>query len=189
MTQSNGIYTIIFIAVIIFIYMVYKNSSKKLSDQTIEEFNPYLDYPRAYPSTFSLNRNYMPYSKSFYMFPGGGNIHNSTYMYPNLHLTIPNTNSIQVGNQGNYPRNLRYNAGYGDYAYIPKHEYLKNWMGVPDQISPISPIGPIRPTCVVPPSISEYCVNQHIQENGNLNSAIRSCTIPSSISESCGLYR
>lgn len=183
MTQSNSIYAIIFITVIIFIFIciVYKDSSKR----TIEDFNPYLDYPRAYPSTFALNRDYMQYSKLFYMFPGGRNILNSAHMYPNIRLTFPDTNSIKVGNQGNYPRNLRYNAGYGDYAYIPKHEYLKNWMGVPDQIGPI---GPIRPTCVVPPSISEYCVNQHIQENGNLNSAIRSCTIPSSISESCGLY-
>jgi hypothetical protein len=180
MTQSNGIYAIIFIAVIIFICIAYKNSSKP--EKTIERFNPYLDYPRAYPSTFALNRDYMPYSKSFYMFPDGGNILNPTYMFPNPSLFFPDTNSFKVGNQGNYPRNLRYNAGYGDYAYIPKHEYLKNWMGVPDQV------GPIRPVCVVPTSTSEYCVNRHMREDGNLNSAIRACTVPASISESCGLY-
>lgn len=139
---------IIFAVIIgIIIYIIYINQKK-----TIENFNPYLDYPRAYPSTFALNRDYLPYDKSFYMFPDG---------VINL----------------NYPINARYSPGYRDYAYIPKHEYLKNWTG----------LNTIPTNCMVPTSISEYCVNEHMNENGNLDLAIRACVVPASVSESCGI--
>jgi len=127
-------------------------------NKTIEGFNPYLDYSRIYPSTYAFTADYGPYNKSFYMYPEG--------YYQPYNLSV-------------YPGNFRYNPGYGDYWYIPKHEYLKSWMGVPD----LPP--PIPTNCVVPASISEYCVNQHIQENGNLDLAIGACTVPPSISESC----
>lgn len=74
------------------------------------------------------------------------------------------------------PRNIRYNPGYSDYLYIPKHEYLKNVMDGPNF------------TPFITPSISEYCVNQWIQETGNLDLAIQSCSVPPSISESIPFY-
>jgi len=149
---------IIIFAIMLFLVILYNISN---SVQTIEGFNPYLDYSRIYPSLYAFTGDYGPYNKSYYMFPDG---------------------YYQPYNRSVYPGNFRYNPGYSDYWYIPKHEYLKSWMGVPETV-PVVP--PIPTNCVVPASISEYCVNQHIQENGNLDLAIGACTVPPSISESC----
>lgn len=183
-TKSNCIIIFAIGLILIIIYSI-ANSTK-----SIEGFNPYLDFTRAYPSTFALNRDYGPYNKSFYMYPDG---------------------YYQPYNRSAYPGNFRYNPGYGDYWYIPKHEYLKNWMGAPEsRDTPISYlidqtypnnntalpnlvgraltedlIFPTQSNCIVPASISEYCVNSHIQENGNLDMAIGACTVPPSISEAC----
>lgn len=70
--------------------------------------------------------------------------------------------------------NRRFDPRYRDYAYIPQHEYLKR------------AVNNYRPnvTALVPSYISEYCVNQRLQETGNINKAIQSCVLPPSISES-----
>jgi hypothetical protein len=198
------IFIIIILLFFISIYYIYNSP-------ILEAFNPYLDYSRAYPSTYALTQEYGPYNKSFFMYPEG-------YYKP--------------FNQSVYPGNFRYNPGYGDYAYIPKHEYLKSWMGAgigtsseqserfeqdgvlamdsetypypqlpleaPGGVSQIFPginsgadptIWPnynyIPQDCVRPASLSSECVNQRIQEDGNLDLAIGACTVPSSIREDC----
>jgi hypothetical protein len=180
----------VFIVIIILLFVIIYFYPSALT----EGFNPYLDYSRAYPALYALTKEYGPYNKSFFMYPEG-------YYDPN--------------NPSVYPGNFRYNPGYGDYAYIPKHEYLKSWMGVgigsnsetypyprnaleepgaPIEIFPginqnspptVWPKYNLSQDCIVPASLSEGCVNQKIQETGNLDLAIGACTVPSSISEKC----
>ena len=127
------------------------------SRDMIEGFNPWLDYSRAYPGTFSYRYGYGPFFRPFYnSWPG----------------------NPQFGTYGN----VRYNPGYSDYWYIPAHEYLNRWMNGPDGL--VVPDG-----CIVPPHTSEYCVNERVQETGNLDAAIAQCTVPSSVSESCASLR
>lgn len=139
---------IIIIAIIIFVIWTNKKS-------TIETFNPYLNYDRIYPGLFSLNTDYMPYNKSYYMYPDG-------YYKPSA--SAPN---------------YRYYPGYRDYWYIPMHEYLKSWMGSRDE-APLQ-----NPNCIIPSSTSEYCIKQYIESTGNLDLAIQSCTVPAKYSPQC----
>ena len=124
---------------ILFLIGIYIIASTKT---TIEHFNPYYDYNRAYPETFAFKPGYGQY-------------------YPPL----------------NFGRNNRYNPGYSDYWYIPAHQYMNRWMNGSEERS-------FPNACVVPPSVSEYCVNTRVQETGDINEAILNCTIPASISES-----
>lgn len=141
--------------IIIFVVVIILFTASSRSHSTIETFNPYLNYNMIYPSLYSVKMDYAPYNKSFYMFPDG-------YYKPSA--SAPN---------------YRYYPGYRDYWYIPKHEYLKSWMNGPD------PAIKTNPKCTIPSSTSEYCVNKFIQNTGNLDLAINSCTLPPKISPEC----
>ena len=99
----NNWMIILIIGLIVF-YLIYK------STKSIEKFNPYFNYSRTYPSNFTFNRNIDPYNKSLHIFQS----------------RFSNKNQLS-----NPIHNSRYNSRYRDYVYIPKHEYLKNWMGLP----------------------------------------------------------
>lgn len=114
-----------------------------LSVKSVENFNPYLNYNRVYPGLYSYYDTELR-DKSYYMFPNG-----------QINLNA---------------RNSRYNPGYSDYAYIPKHEYLKHAMNSPDRINPRS--------------ISEYCVSEKLNEGVDFDYAVKSCITPPSISTS-----
>ena len=120
-----------------------------------EHFNPYLDYTRAYPGTFAYKPGYGPYYD------------------PNI--------EIGYGN-------IRYNPGYRDYWYIPVHNYMDKWMnGIPREVAlSMTPLKDnISGNCVVPPSISEYCVNERLNDGEYFDDAISRCIVPYSVSESC----
>jgi hypothetical protein len=73
----------------------------------------------------------------------------------------------------------RYNPGYRDYWYISAHDHMDNWMnGIPREVA-------LNTNCVVPSSISEYCVNKHLNQGDNFNNSVNSCVVPSKISGSC----
>ena len=141
------------IMVLVILWLTNADSSQ------VEGFNPWLDYSRAYPGTFSYKYGYGPFFRPFYnSWPGTFSDYQSRV---------------------NIPFNIRYNPGYSDYWYIPAHQYLNRWIN-----------GPLIPTgCIVPPKTSEYCVNQQIQEHGNLDYAISQCVEPPSISEACPLLK
>ena len=56
-----------------------------------------------------------------------------------------------------------YHMGYGNYWYIPIQEYMDNKPTIPSA------------SCIVPNSISEYCVRQHMLQSG--------CDTPTAISK------
>lgn len=158
---------LILILILIVIYLIYYNYNTKNEIITIEAFNPYLNYNRIYPSLYSINENYGPYNKSFYMFPDG-------YYKPSA--VAPN---------------YRYYPGYRDYWYIPKHEYLKSWMNganTPSVMNATNPKFKIPSSCIIPTSTSEYCVDKFIRSTGNLDLAIASCTIPPKVSPACASF-
>jgi hypothetical protein len=143
-----GIYILVTIGIVLILWC-FSNQS------IVEGFNPWLDYSRAYPGTFSYKYGYGPFFRPFYnTWPG-------TFADYQARVTIP--------------YNIRYNPGYSDYWYIPAHQYLNRWIN-----APLIPTG-----CIVPPKTSEYCVNAQIQEHGNLDYAISNCVEPPSISEAC----
>lgn len=87
-----------------------------------------------------------------------------------------------------YSGNVRYSPGYRDYWYIPAHMALNEWIN--------GPTGLVVPDkCIVPPSVSESCVNNKItdiepdslrpMDKVDMANIIMSCTKPSSVSESC----
>jgi hypothetical protein len=89
------------------------------------------------------------------------------HYYPDLQFDT----SQEFGNI-NDPDPTRY---HDNYWYMPIHNYYNEKQN-----------GYIAPkTCVIPQSISEYCVNKHIQQFGDLNMAISKCTIPSKTSTNC----
>jgi len=155
--MSFVIIFIILIIIVLFIELYPKS-------QAVEGFNPWLDYSRAYPGTFSYKYGYGPFFRPFYnSWPG-----TSSYGYGRF-------NSV-------WPGNVRYNPGYSDYWYIPAHEYLNNWMNGDAGLD-------VPNGCIVPPSTSEYCVHKKVQETGNLDQSIAECTVPPTISGSCPSLR
>jgi hypothetical protein len=67
--------------------------------------------------------------------------------------------------------------GYDNYWYIPIHDYFDEKQNGPAVCVPS--------TCDIPQSISEFCVNKHMQHFGDLDMAISKCTIPPKTSASC----
>jgi len=63
-------------------------------------------------------------------------------------------------------RNIRYDAGFRDYWYIPAHAYMDNWM---NGVVPSS-------QCVAPPVASENCFSDMMQLTGNLDLSMARCT-------------
>lgn len=55
---------------------------------------------------------------------------------------------------------------YGDYWYIPVHEYMDFWMN-----------GAIPSDYLNPPYTSESCVDKRFRETGDLNEASEYCTL------------
>lgn len=121
-----------------------------------ESFNPYYDYTRTSMGTFAFKPGYGQYYPP-YISPGTGNI--------------------------------RYNPGYRDYWYIPAHYYMDNWMnGISREVALSNmslPNTEISGNCIVPPSISEYCVSERLNNNEDFDSAMEKCITPYSVSESC----
>jgi hypothetical protein len=152
---------IIILIIVLVMYLIngFGNSS---SPVVTEGFNPWLDYSRAYPGTFSYKYGYGQYYRPFYnSWPGNINYIAESWMYPG---------------------NVRYNPGYSDYWYIPAHEYLNNWINGPD--------GRIIPTsCLVKSTTDNACVQQKVQETGNLDLSIAVCTKPAAVSDACPLLQ
>jgi len=104
---------------------------------------------------------------------GFGSYYDYTRAYPSDFAFRPGYNYY-------YPyldhgRNIRYNAGYRDYWYIPAHAYMDNWM---NGVAPES-------QCIAPPVSSESCLFDMMQQTGNLDLSMARCTYPGPISESC----
>jgi hypothetical protein len=103
-------------------------------------------------------------------------VYPGTFSYKYGYGTYYRPYNNKLHNNNIIPYNKRYNAGYRDYHYIPAHEYLNNWMngnkGIPD-------------SCINPAKISEYCVNNKLNNNIDIGNTIESCITPMSISESC----
>ena len=87
-----------------------------------------------------------------------------------------------------YSGNVRYSPGYRDYWYIPAHMALNEWIN--------GPTGLVMPDkCIVPPSVSESCVDTKITDveidsrrplsKVDMAQIIMSCSKPASVSESC----
>lgn len=75
-----------------------------------------------------------------------------------------------------YPQQFNSTEYPSEYWYIPAQEYfditVNNY--------------PSQPTaCHLPSKISEYCVDKHIKETGDLNLAISKCTHHPTISANC----
>lgn len=128
-----------------------------LVDSNKEEFNPYIDYSRVYPGTFSYRHGYGPYYRPF----------NDSWPGP-----------VHIDGR----RQVRHNPGYRDYHYIPKHQYLNRWVnapngeGVPNECTtpPITSEYCVKVRtehtgnldkaifdCTTPPRISESCPLLH----------------------------
>ena len=69
---------------------------------------------------------------------------------------------------------------YGDYWYIPAHQYLNRWINGPAGIE-------IPNSCLVPPVTNEYCVDRRLRNNENIYDAISDCTSNYQISDACPL--
>ena len=101
------------------------------------------------------------------------NIHsNPMNSYPiNSNLVSNDAHSSNLNEIGNH-------TGHGKYWHIPVHNYyddVKNSYYIPQ-------------SCDIPQSTSEYCVNQQLQQTGDLELAISNCMTPSRTGVECTNY-
>lgn len=73
------------------------------------------------------------------------------------------------------PINFGSGSGHSDYWYIPVQNYYDEKMNT--QL--------LSNNCTVPQSTSEYCVDKHMKETGDLNLSISKCTVPGKTSANC----
>lgn len=101
--------------------------------------------------------------------------------------TFCNVNQQQLANLSRYDNEYipqQHYVNKYDNWYVPVQQYydtqINGTLNVPDAKE-------IPSQCIVPASVSEYCVDRHIRENGDLNNAINNCVVPSHVSETCEL--
>jgi len=93
-----------------------------------------------------------------------GSYYDYTRAYPSNFAFMPGYNYYYP--YINHGRNIRYNAGYRDYWYIPAHSYMDNWM---NGVFP-------RSQCITPPISSKNCFYDMMQRTGNLDLSMETCT-------------
>lgn len=96
------------------------------------------------------------------------------YSYENYQVVFPKNMYDNYHNLGYLPTRSHGDSFGKSYYYIPVHQYYseKNYDNPMAQ-------------CSVPRSISEYCVDQRMQETGDLNYSISKCIVPGKISPNC----
>lgn len=107
-----------------------------------------------------------------------GNLYEGYYeeipqYYSNIYLLQPNKNEIEY----NFDQRIdSYNPSeQNSNWYIPVQSYYNEKQNY--HIKPQK--------CIIPGSISEYCVNKYFQETGNMNLSIAKCSIPIKSSAKC----
>lgn len=148
MQNWEFIIIILLLFLAVYLFLPVQHQQKRSS---IESFDPLLDYSRTHPGTFAYNNSaaYLPLYRS----------------WPN-NLSFPTL-------YDQWPGNLRYNPGYSDYWYIPAHEYLKNWMGRGSDVPNWSESDYYN--YYYPLTTSTECVQNEIQQTGNLDLSVYRC--------------
>ena len=141
--------------IIIIFYIVLYIVSHQLSNKIKENFDLGIDNSRVYPGTLAYKPGFGPYRRPYTGLP-----------WPN--------------NMGGYDARLT------DYYYIPAQDNMNSWMNGGRNRYVESNIFEPKPTqCIIPPLTSKKCVNEHLQQTGNLDMAIYECTVPKTLSDGC----
>ena len=80
-------------------------------------------------------------------------------------------NSFFNNYNNNYDANIPFH-NYNDNWYVPVQQYYNEKQNLNYYYEPFDEVSNM------PPSVSEYCVNKHLQETGDLVAAISKCQVP-----------
>lgn len=153
------IIVLLMFAVVFIIFNWFISATRNVLNDT-EYFNPVYDYSRVYPGTFAYRNGYGSF------------------------------NGLNRLSPSSWPGNINVRRN-GDYWYVPAYQYLNTWVNGPQTAEVmdgrvINNLG-IPDSCITPATISQSCVNQRIQNSGNLDQVISDCSTPAKVSTVCPL--